>query len=126
MDPGSSSSDLAEIPGMDPGSSSDAALIPGTSFLSFPQWQQASSGICLSVSFHYLLFIIQQQRPSSRTCLSVSLHSLLSSHDGNNPSWNFSVRFFAFFTFLTQGQKQHLLPSFKNIKITIMVIEHTY
>jgi hypothetical protein len=88
MGPGSSSSDVAEIPGMDPGSSSpDAALIPGTSFLSFPRWRKASSGICLSISFHsLLLFLIQQQRPSSKICLSVSLHSLLSSQDGNKPT----------------------------------------
>jgi hypothetical protein len=121
MEPGSSSSDVAEIPRMDPGSSSsDAALISGTSFLSFPQWQQASSGICLSVSLHYLLFLIRQRRPSSRVCLSVSLHTFFTFFtQWRQPFLEFVCPLLCIISFLT-------LTSFKNLKIIIMLIEHTY
>jgi hypothetical protein len=81
--------------------------------------------VCLFLYILYFLSHYIDNPPSEFVCLFLYIlyfpHTMATTLPGICLS-----RFFAFFTFLSQRQKnQKLLASLKNIKIIIMLIEHT-
>jgi hypothetical protein len=106
MDPWSSSSDVAEIPGMNPrSSSSDALPIAGTYFFLFHDGDKPPlEFVCLFLYILYFLSHYINNPPSEFVCLFLYIlyfpHTMATTLPGICLS-----RFFAFFTFLSQRQK---------------------